>query len=162
MRPFTAWHDTAADSPPTRTDYRGGVRETRGVTVTVPLIVVDAANVVGSRPDGWWRDRAGAARRLLTQLSEWAQRHDDPPGELAVVLEGAAKSATDPTNPQLTGLRIVLADGSGDDAIVDVVAAAADGDRSITVVTADRGLRHRVEALGATTGGPGWLRQHLP
>ncbi len=35
------------------------------------LIVVDAANVVGSRPDGWWRNRAGAARRLLVQLGAW-------------------------------------------------------------------------------------------
>ena len=53
--------------------------------------------------------------------------------------------------------RVVLASGSGDDAIVDVVAAAATADsgRSITVVTADRGLRDRVEALGATTVGPG-------
>jgi selenocysteine lyase/cysteine desulfurase len=32
-------------------------------------LLVDAANVVGSRPDGWWRDRAGATARLLARLA---------------------------------------------------------------------------------------------
>ena len=36
--------------------------------MSVPLLIVDAANVVGSVPDGWWRDRAGAARRLRDAL----------------------------------------------------------------------------------------------
>ncbi|AII03762.1 MULTISPECIES: NYN domain-containing protein [Rhodococcus] len=120
------------------------------------LVVVDAANVVGSRPDGWWRDRAGAARRLLAELSALAQQPDGP-AEVVVVLEGAAKAAvTGEANPEFRGLHVVSAKGSGDDAIVEVVAAAAeeDGDRPITVVTADRGLRDRVEALGAHTIGP--------
>lgn len=37
-----------------------------------PLVVVDGNNVMGSRPDGWWKDRAGAARRLVAQLGDWA------------------------------------------------------------------------------------------
>ncbi|MGW4355222.1 hypothetical protein ACWELJ_24355 [Nocardia sp. NPDC004582] len=137
------------------------------------VIVVDAANVVGSRPDGWWRDRAGAARRLLGELDELAARL---PGStrIIVVLEGAAKAAaTDGGGDVSEGgngqdpsarLRVVLADGSGDDAIVEVVAAEVAGaDRmpAVTVVTADRGLRARVESLGATTAGPGWLRNQL-
>ncbi|WP_280267990.1 hypothetical protein [Nocardia wallacei] len=116
-----------------------------------PLIVVDAANVVGSRPDGWWRDRAGAARRLLAALSGAAERF----GEIVVVLEGAAKAAGDSESGDL---RVVSAEGSGDDAIVAVVAAA---EPPITVVTADRGLRARVEALGARTVGPRWLLDRL-
>ncbi|PBC40165.1 hypothetical protein CJ179_32445 [Rhodococcus sp. ACS1] len=121
------------------------------------LIVVDAANVVGSRPDGWWRDRAGAARRLLVQLGALDQ-HLDPPAEVVVVIEGAAKAAVaGEQDRKFDGLRVVSADGSGDDTIVDVVAAEKDGDRAITVVTADRGLRARVEALGAVTVGPRWL-----
>ena len=122
------------------------------------LIVVDAANVVGSRPDGWWRDRAGATRRLLVQLGALEQ-HLDRPAEVVVVIEGAAKAAvTGEPDREFDGLRVVAAPGSGDDAIVDVVAAAAeDSDRPITVVTADRGLRARVEALGARTVGPRWL-----
>ncbi|MGW4119471.1 hypothetical protein [Nocardia sp. NPDC004711] len=125
------------------------------------VVVVDAANVVGSRPDGWWRDRAGAARRLLAELGPLRERL---PGvtDVVVVLEGAAKAAADSAGAEL---RVVLADGSGDDTIVEVVAAEAGkaGARagSVLVVTADRGLRARVEALGATTAGPSWLRNAL-
>ncbi|WP_433527157.1 NYN domain-containing protein [Nocardia pseudovaccinii] len=118
------------------------------------LIVVDAANVVGSRPDGWWRDRAGAARRLLMRLSTL---HLLQPAEVVVVLEGAAKAAG---SEGFEGVRVVLADGSGDDAIVDVVAAATAEDR-ITVVTADRGLRERIQALGAESVGPRWLLDRI-
>ncbi|MFE5285516.1 hypothetical protein ACFRAQ_11185 [Nocardia sp. NPDC056611] len=135
------------------------------------VIVVDAANVVGSRPDGWWRDRAGAARRLLGELGALRTRL---PGStrIIVVLEGAAKAAADRAGDGhadagesgSAGLRVVLAGGSGDDTIVEVVAAEVGGSDpmpAITVVTADRGLRARVESLGATTVGPGWLRNHL-
>ncbi|WP_062981982.1 NYN domain-containing protein [Nocardia anaemiae] len=118
------------------------------------LIVVDAANVVGSRPNGWWRDRAGAARRLLMRLSTL---DIEEPAEVVVVLEGAAKAAA---SDEFDGVRVVLADGSGDDAIVDVVAAATDED-TITVVTADRGLRQRIEALGAESVGPRWLLDRI-
>lgn len=119
------------------------------------LIVVDAANVVGSQPDGWWRDRAGAARRLLDKLTALAQCLAEP-AEVVVVLEGAAKAAaTDAPD----ALRVVAALGSGDDAIVEVVLTAVqdDIDRPVIVVTADRGLRERVESLGADTIGPSWL-----
>jgi predicted RNA-binding protein with PIN domain len=125
------------------------------------LIVVDAANVVGSRPDGWWRDRAGAARRLLLKLAGLEERLAEPI-EVVVVLEGAAREAVvDTARPG--DVQVVLAKGSGDDAIVDVVRAAAaeDSGRSITVVTADRGLRERVESLGASTVGPRWIWDHL-
>lgn len=121
----------------------------------IQLIVVDAANVVGSRPDGWWRDRAGAARKLLEQLTTLTGRMDHP-AEVVVVLEGKAKAA----DPNVDGVHVVLADGSGDDAIVDVV-AEQNRARTITVVTADRGLRDRVEALGAHTVGPGWLLDRI-
>lgn len=121
----------------------------------VQLIVVDAANVVGSRPNGWWRDRAGAARKLLEQLTTSADRLDQP-AEVVVVLEGKAKAA----DPDVDGVRVVLAEGSGDDAIVAVV-AEQNRARTITVVTADRGLRDRVEAFGATTVGPGWLLDRI-
>ncbi|MEU1961555.1 NYN domain-containing protein [Nocardia sp. NPDC019304] len=126
------------------------------------LIVVDAANVIGSRPDGWWRDRSGAARRLLERLTGLAERLAERT-EVIVVLEGAAKAAVDAENPDAGCLRVVRADGSGDDAIVDVVAAARaqDGGRPITVVTADRGLRERVAAFGAQVVGPRRLLDRL-
>ncbi|MCM6778823.1 NYN domain-containing protein [Nocardia sp. CDC159] len=116
------------------------------------LLVVDAANVVGSRPDGWWRDRAGAARRLLDRLGVLSGHLS---ADIVVVLEGAAKKAVDEHDSAPGRIRVVAAEGSGDDAIVGVVAAAVDaGVASVVVVTADRGLRDRVAALRARTTGP--------
>src|SRR6266540_1385893 len=93
------------------------------------VLIVDGANVVGSRPDGWWRDRAGAARRLQEQLSTAVLPHD----EVVLVLEGNARRG----NPagQHRRLRTVHALGSGDDAIVEAVMAQVDvGDgRGVTV-----------------------------
>ncbi|HEU4908131.1 MAG TPA: hypothetical protein VFT17_04640 [Propionibacteriaceae bacterium] len=125
--------------------------------VGVQILIVDSANVVGSRPDGWWRDRAGAARRLHEQLSTAALPYD----EVVLVLEGDARRGN-PTG--VNGrLRTLHALGSGDDAIVDAVRAQAElGDgRGVTVVTADRGLRDRVEAVGANTVSPSWLLDQL-
>lgn len=122
------------------------------------VLVVDMANVVGSVPDGWWRDRAGAAQRLLTDLVPLVGRTVPGPDRGAVrvtrvvaVLEGRARSATD-----TAGLDIVRAAGSGDDRIaqlVDEIAAVGD---LVLVVTADRGLRARLPA-GAAAVGPHWL-----
>src|SRR4051812_49629637 len=112
---------------------------------------MDAANVVGARPDGWWRDRVGAARRLLSALTREFQGGE---WEVVVVLEGAARKGAD--EGAFDGLQVVHASGSGDDAIVDIVAdptASADAP-PVTVVTADGGLRERVRALGAQTLGP--------
>lgn len=118
------------------------------------LVVVDGANVVGSRPDGWWRDRPGAARRLAERLAAGVPL----PGELVLVLEGAARRGV-PEGDE-SGVRVVHAAGSGDDAIVDLVAAASG--RPVTVVTSDRGLRARVAALGAATVGPRALDSDHP
>ena len=121
------------------------------------VLIVDGANVVGSRPDGWWRDRAGAARRLQEQLATAVLPHD----EVVLVLEGKARQG----NPagQDGRLRTVHAQGSGDDAIVEAVTAQVEvGDgRRVTVVTADRVLRNRVEAAGAMSVGPSWLLDQL-
>jgi len=121
------------------------------------VLIVDGANVVGSRPDGWWRDRAGAARRLQARLSAAVLAYD----EVVLVLEGDARRG----NPagQHRRLRIVPAPGSGDDAIVEAVVAHVEiGDgRDVTVVTADRALRDRVEAAGARSVSPSWLLDQL-
>jgi hypothetical protein len=119
--------------------------------MVLPLLVVDAANVVGSVPDGWWRDRAGAAARLRDKLAGMtAQGLADLPGpvEVVLVVEGRAREI-----PATEGIRLVRAPGSGDDAIVDLVAAEGAG-RRVVVVTADRELRSRVTALGAEVRGP--------
>lgn len=132
-----------------------------------PLIVVDGANVVGSVPDGWWRDRRRANERLRDALAplgrsgfapgtgapQWAER---PPLDVVLVVEGAAR-AVEPVE----GVRVASAGGSGDDLVVELVAraAAASPDRRCLVVTADRELRRRVLELGARTVGPGSVRR---
>jgi predicted RNA-binding protein with PIN domain len=123
------------------------------------LLVVDAANVMGARPDGWWKDRAGAARRLLSKLAE-GFAHDDR--QVVVVLEGEARKAADEGDFD-GGILVVHAPRVGDDTIVDVVAAAREVDPEVpvTVVTADRELRDRVAALGAETMGPRTLWERL-
>jgi 8-oxo-dGTP diphosphatase len=180
---------------------------------------VDVANVMGSRPDGWWRDRAGAAVRLYAEVDHLAASGQVvlppgavPPGAVppgaagppeavppdaagppeavlpdaagppeagppeavppgfVMVLEGAAKAAASRISsaapPAVVGdsaapieirpgeVRVVLARGSGDDTIVAVVRVLP-GHR--VVVTADRELRERCVAAGATILGPGWL-----
>jgi hypothetical protein len=127
------------------------------------VIVVDAANVVGSRPDGWWRDRAGAARKLLLRLASLQQRLPETT-DVVVVLEGAARAAVSgPDAPDVGALRVVLADGSGDDTIAAVTAesAAHESNPEVIVVTADRGLRQRIEPTGASPVGPRWLLDQL-
>jgi 8-oxo-dGTP diphosphatase len=168
--------------------------------------VVDVANVMGSRPDGWWRDRAGAARRLRDQVAVLAadgvpalpEEMRAPPlerwfPEFVLVVEGAARSvaATHAAGSRHTGARDTGSGdtGSGDtgsggtgsgeakqagqlDGRVRVVAARGSGDDTIAelardlpgrrlVVTADRELRGRCTAAGASVTGPGWLLRQL-
>ena len=132
------------------------------------VLVVDMANVVGSVPDGWWRDRVGAAERLLGGLDQLSGRTVSGPDanpirvtRVVAVLEGSANRAAGPDasrSPQ--SLEIARASASGDDEIAaqvtDLVSA---GDR-VLVVTADRGLRLRLSP-GADTTGPGWLNALL-
>ncbi|HEU5045362.1 MAG TPA: hypothetical protein VFT75_14640 [Nocardioidaceae bacterium] len=118
------------------------------------MLVVDAANVVGSRPDGWWRDRPAAARRLHEQLVAGL-----PGEEVVLVLEGAARTGQ-PTG-QEGPARTVHAAGSGDDAIVAVAREQIADGRQVVVVTADRGLRARIEAAGAAVESPSWLLRRL-
>jgi 8-oxo-dGTP diphosphatase len=127
-------------------------------------VIVDVANVMGARADGWWRDRAGAALRLCREVAALARRGDEA-GEWVLVLEGRARAAAaafgasgdaadgDATPP----VRVVSAPGSGDDAIVGVVAEVVARGESCLVVTADRELRRRCEERGASVAGPGWL-----
>lgn len=136
----------------------------RALLTVKPAIVVDAANVIGSVPDGWWRDRAGAAARLLDRLEPLGADGVDAarlglPGslwfpEVVAVVEGHARELADAGTD---AVRIVRAPASGDDAIVAEVGALIDAGRSVTVVTSDRALRARVEELGATVHGPRWL-----
>jgi 8-oxo-dGTP pyrophosphatase MutT (NUDIX family) len=136
------------------------------------VLVVDGANVVGSRPDGWWRDRAGAAERLrdgLAPLARAGVRGEDVEltdgaewtwwPRIVLVVEGQARGVE-----PVDDVEVVSAPRDGDSAIVETVGALL-ADRPadhVAVVTADRELRARVTALGATPLGPSTLLRLLP
>jgi hypothetical protein len=125
------------------------------------VLLVDVANVVGSRPDGWWRDRPGAASRLLESLADLRGAAVLHPGDknaarlsaVFAVIEGAARSAAAPET-----VTVVRAAQDGDTEVVSHARRIlADGDVPL-VVTADRGLRERLPA-GSLVAGPEWLNR---
>ena len=121
-----------------------------------PLLVIDAANVVGSVPDGWWRDRAAATTRLrdsLTDLAATGLPQTGAPIDVVLVVEGKARTVTgSPT------VHVHVAPHSGDDAIVELVADQSTSGRPIYVVTADLGLKRRVASYGVEILGPRSVR----
>lgn len=134
------------------------------------VLVVDAANVMGSRPDGWWRDRRGAAERLRDQLAGLAVEGLDDAvtgvgagpqwrwwPRVVLVVEGKARGVS-----TIPGVEVVSAETDGDSKIVGVTAGArARTTDHVVVATADRELRGRVSALGAGVLGPGALLREL-
>ena len=119
--------------------------------------LVDAMNVIGSRPDGWWRDRDAAARRLLAALRAFAAATGD---EVVAVLDaGPAELAG-----TREGLVVVLAGRRGRDAADDEIVARVRADpapATLRVVTSDAALAARVRALGAEVEGAGGFRGRL-
>ena len=113
--------------------------------------VVDGMNVIGSRPDGWWRDRHGAMRRLVADL----ERLDD---EVTVVLDGK------PFDLRSERVAVLFASRRGPNAADDDIAARVDADpdpTTLTVVTSDADLERRVRELGARVEGAGAVRRRL-
>ena len=121
------------------------------------LVVVDGNNVMGSRPDGWWRDRAGATRRLVAQLGEWAARAEE---DVLVVFDGAPPAGL--VVPPRVEVRFARRRGrdAADDDIAALVAAAAAPAR-LRVVTSDAELARRVRAHGADVVGARELLDRL-
>jgi hypothetical protein len=127
------------------------------------VLVVDIANVMGSRPDGWWRDRAAAATRLLNGLEPLNGAEVALPDglgqvritEIRAVVEGAAKRAEGPA-----AVSVLRADHDGDSEIVEEAARLTASGKTPVVVTADRGLRGRLPEPSLIAG-PGWLNRLL-
>lgn len=111
-------------------------------------LVVDAANVIGSVPDGWWKDRPGAAVRLHSHLLAGTLPYD----AIVLVLEGRARAGV-PAGASGT-VHTVHAPGSGDDEIVDQVCRLSEQGEQVTVATADRGLLARLAPFNAGTLAP--------
>jgi predicted RNA-binding protein with PIN domain len=104
---------------------------------TMPRWLVDGNNVMGSRPDGWWRDRHGAMQRLVNDLDDRAERAGD---HIAVIFDGS------PHDLQATNVDVSFAPDAD-----DAIAAAAEP--GLIVVTSDRELQERVRAAGAEVVG---------
>ena len=129
----------------------------------VPVtVLVDVANVMGSRPDGWWRDRAAAASRLLELMPGLVGRTVSAPDaddevtieQVVAVVEGEAKSVPTPA-----GVIVERAPRDGDSTIVSTaVRYVAAASNRVLVVTADRGLRARLPD-DVTIAGPGWFNR---
>ena len=117
----------------------------------VATLIVDGANVVGSRPDGWWRDRAGAAARLHARL----RAADLGYAEVVLVPEGKARAGVPAGSDER--VHTVHAPADGDATIADLARRAIAEDRRVVVVTADRALAATVQDAGAEVVGPGWL-----
>jgi len=118
--------------------------------------LVDASNVIGSKPDGWWRDREGATARLLDALRAFAGEEDD----VVVVLDAGPAEWAGRDGP----LEVVIAPRRGRDAADDEIARLLDEDEdpeSIRVVTSDATLADRARARGAKVVGAGAFRRQL-
>jgi predicted RNA-binding protein with PIN domain len=116
--------------------------------------LVDASNVIGSRPDGWWRDRAGAARRLIDEIREWAEE------PVTVVLD----AGPDDLLGESGGVEVVRAPRPGrdaaDDEITRLLTTTYDPQDAI-VATSDAALAARVRDLGARVEGARAFRSRL-
>jgi rRNA-processing protein FCF1 len=117
------------------------------------VLVVDGANVVGSVPDGWWKDRAGAARRLHERLLVGDTTYD----EIVLVLEGQAKGGVKAGRD--AHVRTVHAAKDGDSAIREQARQALDSGRRVVVVTADRMLAANVSPAQVLS--PSWLLDQI-
>jgi predicted RNA-binding protein with PIN domain len=119
--------------------------------------VVDASNVIGARPDGWWRDRAGARDRLLDALRRFAAATGD---EVVVVLDSGPAALAG----RRDGVDVVVAARRGRDAADDEIVAwlqRRPDPAAYTVVTSDRALADRVGALGSPVVGARSFRERL-
>jgi hypothetical protein len=120
----------------------------------VAVLVIDAANVIGSRPNGWWRDRPGAARDFVANVRASVNTGRLIP-PVTVVLEGHARAGAVQTTSD--GVTVVHAPRDGDDTLVSIIETCED----VTLVTADRALAERGRTFGATVVGPSWLLDQI-
>ena len=153
------------DSRPLHPGFGASWPALRALLTVRPAVVVDAANVVGSVPDGWWKDRAGAAARLRARLEGLAVPADDLDlggdewfPEVSMVVEGQARGIDD----DASAVAVIRAEAAGDDAIVAEVERRVAGAETVVAVTSDRELRERVERAGAgQVRSAGWLLETL-
>ena len=118
--------------------------------------LVDGMNVIGSRPDAWWKDRDAAMLRLVDMLERWAATEGD---EVTVVFER-------PPSPPIrsTVIEVLHAPRAKRDAADDEIIRLLQADpqpTAIRVVTSDRWLADRAWAAGASVEGAESFRARL-
>lgn len=160
--PLEELAEPGPDRRPLHPALENGMASLLEVAKHRPHLVIDAANVVGSVPDGWWKDRAGAATRLIEQVDVlagigFAASDLGLPAEtwfprVTVVAEGQARGVSGTHR-----IDVVAAPGEGDDAVVQVASAVASAGEQAMVVTSDRELQSRATAAGADVRSAGWL-----
>ena len=159
MHEVSSRPDAAAGGAPFPGSLRDMTESTDSMTqVAQSRVFVDGNNVMGSRPDGWWRDRAEAARRLAAEITPVALGHG---GVWTIVFDGNKPPAM-PLPPKCL---TVIHTGHGrpngaDDRIVELVDALPNWAASL-VYTSDAKLRNRVEALGTQVAGSGTLLRQI-
>jgi predicted RNA-binding protein with PIN domain len=119
--------------------------------------IVDGNNVMGTRPDGWWRDRKGAMRRLIGRLDAFAAGSGD---DVLVVFDGRPFTFEDTGS----GVEVAFATRSGRDAADDDIARLVEEDDdpgSLTVATSDATLADRVRRAGGAVEGAGAFLKRL-
>jgi predicted RNA-binding protein with PIN domain len=117
--------------------------------------LIDGMNVVGSRPDGWWRDRRGAMQSLASLIGAFALDSGEP---VTVVFDGR------PFETDAAPAEVAFAPARGPNAADDQIAARVESDPdpgSLRVVTSDRALAERVRAAGAEVVPAGGFRRRL-
>ena len=122
--------------------------------------LVDGMNVIGTRPDGWWRDRAAARRRIVEELARFARR--EGVGRVTVVFDGRAVPDEIAAGTS-AGIEVAFAPGGPDaaDRVIAGIADGADDPSDLTVVTSDGALAVAVRAAGAEVVGAGTFRRLL-
>jgi hypothetical protein len=120
------------------------------------MLLIDAANVIGSRPTGWWRDRPGAARELTIRVRQ-AAAEGRLPGPVVLVLEGRAREGVE--EGLADGVEVVHAPGHGDDTLAALSAVSSE---PVVLASADRELAERAMRSGAEIVSPTWLLDRLP
>jgi len=118
--------------------------------------LVDGMNVIGTRPDGWWRDRDAAMLRLVDMLERWAAASGE---DVTVVFERK------PSPPiRSTVIDVLHAPkpkaNAADDEIVRLLRDDPNP-AAVLVVTSDRWLADRARAAGATVFGADSFRTRI-
>ncbi len=121
--------------------------------------IVDGMNLIGSRPDGWWRDRQGARRRLAAELGRFARAQGE---RVEVVFDGRPGPA-EAADAEAAGVAVTFAPGGPDaaDRVIAELARTAPEPAGTTVVTSDAGLATTVRATGVAVIGVSGFRRLL-